>query len=218
MNISKLVSVFEESRNLNIADKMSKYMRYKFEFLWIQNPLRTKLEKRWFSQIDINNREDLIKITNLLWSKSEREYQYTWIELLKKYKYIRNKNSIKYFEKLILSKSWWDSVDSIDTNLIWKYLFIYPEEKCIAIEWAQSENIRLQRTAIQFQLLYKIDTDIALLENILNYTNQSNEFFVQKAMWRILREYSKTNPLRVKNYIKNNSLPKLTIREWSKYI
>jgi 3-methyladenine DNA glycosylase AlkD len=61
--------------------------------------------------------------------------------------------------------------------------------------------------------LYKNKTDTALLEAIFQHTKGSKEFFVQKAMGRMLREYSKTDCKRVGNYIKTTILPKLTIRE-----
>ena len=86
------------------------------------------------------------------------------------------------------------------------------------IDWAQSENMWLRRTAILFQLKYKENTDEELLSEIIKQNAGSKEFFIQKAIGWALREYSKTNPESVKKFIAENKLPKLSQREGSKYL
>lgn len=98
-----------------------------------------------------------------------------------KYKKLWIEESIDHFEWMILHKSRWDSVDSIDTKLIGEYFLLFPKEKS-AMAWkrAKSDNMWLKRTAIQFQLMYKQKTDAALLEKIFEPNRESKEFFVQK--------------------------------------
>lgn len=215
----QLTKLFKKNADKTKAIPMEAYMKNNFLFFWIPSPLRKQIEKERFKTLTIENWKQLKDTAIELWSLDQREYQYAAITLLEKYKKLRIPDSIKYFEKMITQKSRWDTVDSIDTNLVWKYFLLFPNEKeKYILKRAQSNNIWLQRTAIQFQLMYKDKTDTALIENIFSHTKDSNEFFVQKAMWWILREYSKTNQKRVSDYINKNNLPKLTIREWSKYI
>lgn len=46
----------------------------------------------------------------------------------------------------------------------------------------------------------------------------SEEFFIQKAIGWVLREYSKTNPESVRIFINNHRLAPLSVREGSKYL
>ena len=128
-------------------------------------------------------RDEVKKLSIELWNKNEREYHYAAIGLSEKYKKLWVEESVQHFEWMILHNSWWDSVDSIDTRLIGQYFQVFAEHKNkIALRWAKSDNIRLKRTAIQFQLLYKKEVDTTLLEQIFAHTKDSLEFFVQKAM------------------------------------
>lgn len=76
-----------------------------------------------------------------------------------------------------------------------------------------SDIFWLIRISIIFQLKYKNNTNIELLsKSILNNKN-SNEFFINKAIGWALREYSKTNPSWVLEFVKSNKLSNLSERE-----
>ena len=216
MTLRSLTQLFSSHTNPALSVGMSAYMKNNFPFLWIQTPTRRLLEKERLKSLTLTSWLTLKKLSTELWNMSEREYQYAAIWLLQKYKKLRKEESIKHFERLITHKSWWDTVDS---KLVAEYFLLFPEKKYeIIVGRAASSNFWLQRTAIQFQLPYKTKTDTALLEKVFEHTKDSKEFFVQKAMWWALREYSKTNPEWVRKYITSHQLPKLTVREGSKYI
>jgi 3-methyladenine DNA glycosylase AlkD len=69
-----------------------------------------------------------------------------------------------------------------------------------------------------FQLKYKKTLDTSLLTAIILQNSDSNEFFINKAIGWILREYSKTNPKWVKNFIESYALHPLSVREGCKYL
>jgi 3-methyladenine DNA glycosylase AlkD len=120
---------------------------------------------------------------------------------------------------MITNKSWWDTVDFIATKLVGTYLVLYPcERKNYVNKWINSGNIWLQRTAILFQLKYKEQTDFELLTYIIRQLNHTDEFFINKAIGWALREYSKTNPVKVKEFIDSVQLSNLSIKEGSKYL
>ena len=52
-----------------------------------------------------------------LWQYPQREYQYFAIELLAFYKKLWNVDTIKIINEIIITKSWWDSVDFISSHL-----------------------------------------------------------------------------------------------------
>ena len=90
----------------------------------------------------------------------------------------------------------------------------------VLLDWSQSDNIWLRRVAIDHQLLRKEKTDTALLEQILRNNLGQTEFFINKAIGWALRDYSKTNPEWVKNFIRQHhgKMAPLSIREASKYL
>lgn len=70
------------------------------------------------------------------------------------------------------------------------------------------------------QLCRKEKTNTELLEKIIVNNFGSNEFFINKAIGWSLRDYSKTNPKWVKEFVGKykDKMDKLSIKEASKYI
>ena len=120
---------------------------------------------------------------------------------------------------MIINKSWWDTIDFVSPKILGKYFEIYPEEIEKTIQkWLNSNNIWLQRSCLLFQLKYKNKLNKFLLKKIINSLSNSNEFFINKAIGWILREYGKTNKNWVINFIKETDLNKLSVREGLKYL
>jgi 3-methyladenine DNA glycosylase AlkD len=65
---------------------------------------------------------------------------------------------------------------------------------------------------------YKRKTNFDLLKSECEKHKNSNEFFIQKAIGWALREYTKTNPEAVKNYVNNTNLKNLSQKEALKHI
>ena len=80
-------------------------------------------------------------------------------------------------------------------------------------KWLESGNIWLQRSALLFQLKYKEDIDTQILSSIINYLLGSKEFFINKAIGWILREYSRTNPSWVVGFVERTALNPLSKKE-----
>ena len=102
----------------------------------------------------------------------------------------------------------------IAVNLLGSYFKKYPEQIEIYVEkWLKSNNIWLQRSAVLFQLKYKQQLDTELLSYVINNLLGSKEFFINKAIGWILREYGKTNPKWVLEFIDKTTLSNLSRRE-----
>jgi 3-methyladenine DNA glycosylase AlkD len=76
-----------------------------------------------------------------------------------------------------------------------------------------SNNIWLQRSALLFQLKYKENLDTVLLASTINSLLGSKEFFINKAIGWILREFSKTNPKWVLEFAGKTALSSLSRKE-----
>ena len=189
--INKLTIEFENNADIDISLSQKVYMKNHFKFYGIKTPQRRMIQKKFFSKHALPNEKNAKKIILSLWEKPQREYQYFAQELMQKYKTNFAKDDIEILEYLIVNKSWWDTIDVIATKLVGEYFKIYPEQKKLYIDkWINSKNIWLQRTTILFQLNYKQETDTNLLRYIINSLLNSNEFFIDKAIGWILREYN----------------------------
>lgn len=122
-------------------------------------------------------------------------------------------------EQLVITKAWWDSVDAL-SEVVRKLVRRLPALKAEMLRWSLEENLWLRRVAILHQLLQKEQMDRPLLEEVLVNNLGSSEFFINKAIGWSLRDYAKTNPQWVQDFLLRyqTSLAPLTIREASKYL
>lgn len=218
MDFNKLYEEMIRYKNEEQARQMSKYMLNKFEYIGIKTPGRRKIFKNFFKEYK-NEEKINWEFVNKCWENKYREFQYIATDYLKNMKDKLTIDDIPNLKQLILKKSWWDTIDNLDMTIGALALKDSNVNK-ILLEWSLDENIWLRRAAIDHQLLRKEKTNTELLEKILKNNLGQNEFFINKAIGWALRDYSKTNPEWVKNFIEENKekMAKLSIKEASKYL
>ena len=213
----KIVEQFRKNFDEVNARKMSAYMKNHFSFLGLPKPQRAELSKSFLKEI---TKEKVIdwNLVNYLWELPEREFQYLALEYLGKLKKQLEKSDVSRLEQMIVTKSWWDTVDSL-APLVGILCQKYPELKTELLnDWIFSSNIWLKRVSILFQLKFKNDVDTEFLSKAIVANHLSKEFFVNKAIGWALRQYSKFNPNWVKEFISKHPLSPLSIREGGKYL
>ena len=217
MDVEELVKELKAVANPDDAVAMKAYMKNKFEFLGVKTPARRKLAKAFFKQqTDSVIDWDFI---NEAWNNPYRELQYAALDYLEIRKKFLTPSDLPRLKKLAQTKSWWDTIDFLD-RLVGSIIARFPETKEIILAWSCDENFWLRRLAIGHQLLRKEDTNTELLEKILVNNLDQTEFFINKAIGWALRDYSKTNPDWVRNFIQRHrkEMAALSIREGSKYL
>jgi 3-methyladenine DNA glycosylase AlkD len=212
-----IFEIFYQNTNKENAEPMSLYMRSLFPFLGLKKPERVALSKDFLRSRKDDTEVDWEFISKC-YEKEEREFQYLAIDYLEKVRDLLIPSDIIKIEELITTKSWWDTVDAIN-RLVGYLAKKYPQLKEDNItEWVDSDNIWLNRISIIFQLKFKEETDTEFLIRAILTNSYKGEFFIDKAIGWALREYSKTNREWVKDFIENNPLSKLSVREGSKYL
>lgn len=214
----ELFQTFYQQADPEQAVKMSAYMKGNFPFLGISTPLRRQLSKDFLKEAKRKGKIDWAFVEEC-WQMAEREFQYLATDYLETMQVYLTEDDLPSLKQLVVTKSWWDTVDSLDRT-IGNINFPSPAVDQTMLAWSISDNIWLRRIAIDHQLLRKEKTKEELLEAILvNNLNQS-DFFINKAMGWALRDYSKTNPAWVRQFIADYQLDlsPLTIREGSKYL
>lgn len=218
MVFEEILQEYRSNGTLETAVPMAKYMKNRYPFLGLTRPARNKIQAQFLREarkLPELNWDFVFRC----WELPEREYQYLAIDYLSICVKLLQKEDMHRLEILISNKSWWDTVDIIAANLVGELCRRFPGLiNDYILRWAATGNIWLARTAILFQLKYKQKTDTELLSKIILLNNDSSEFFINKAIGWILREYSKTNQEWARNFINHNSLQPLSVREGSKYL
>ena len=217
MDVEKLLENLKAVAKPDDAVAMKAYMKNKFEFLGVKTPVRRKLSKIFFKQ-QTDSVIDWVFI-NESWDNPYRELQYAALDYLEIRKKLLTPSDLPRLKKLAQTKSWWDTIDFLD-RLVGSIIAQFPETKEIILVWSRDEDIWLRRFAIDHQLLRKEETDTELLEKILVNNLGQTEFFINKAIGWALRDYSKTNPGWVRDFIERHQaeMAALSIREGSKYL
>ena len=212
---------FEKNRNEALAIRMKQYMKDQYAYFGIPSPLRREILRDFLKTNGLPKENDLEEITKDCWNQPEREYQYFIMEVLGKMAKKADPSSIELYEYISVHKSWWDTIDYIASNLVGVHFQKYPDQINPRTEiWMISGNMWLQRVSLLFQLKYKSKTDVDLMTRYIERLFGSKEFFINKAIGWILREYSKTNPEWVVNYVHENKsrLAGLSYREALKWL
>ena len=216
MNIEGLKKNFEKRANEDNAIQMAKYLRNQFVFYGLKSPARRdayhQILKDEKKQIDWD-------LLDQAWNDKHREMQYFVCDyLLAMEKYVSYDDLFK-IEHYVRTKQWWDTIDSL--MKLYGYVGLKDQRvDQLMLDWSKDPDKWVRRVAIEHQLLRKDRINTALLSQILENNLESDEFFINKAIGWALRDYSKTNPEWVSDFIDGNynHFAKLSITEGSKYL
>lgn len=201
----ELIRIYQEAQNPDIAAQQSAYMKNRFQFYGLKSNARRELSKKFLTKPLLPSKSEAVSIAHELYPMPHRELHYFAMELMFRYKKQFEKDDIVWIEKLITENSWWDTVDFIADKIAGSYFQNFPEQITRVTEkWMNSGNFWLQRSALLFQLKYKDKTDTELLEKYILQLAEDKEFFIRKAIGWILREYAKTDPAWVKQFVAEN--------------
>lgn len=216
LNILKVS--LKKRANIEKKPNMEKYMKNHFVYFGVSSPSRKLAEAELYSKWKPMDRIELKNWVKQLWNQEQREFQYVALEILGKRKKWLLVEDLPFIEELIITKSWWDTVDMLAGKNLGEILHNNPQimEQKIH-EYTAHENMWINRSAIISQLGFKSDTNVELLEfSILPHT-ESKEFFIQKSIGWALRQYAKTNPNWVLDFVEKYPLKPLSKREALKH-
>lgn len=217
--LQKANTILLETGIYEVAEKQSAYMRNKFPFYGLTAPQTKPIFNELFKNYGKFTGVDLIAFVRLCFENEYRETHYLGILMVEKQIKKQKLDFSNFLEEMIITNSWWDSVDWI-SKMVGIHFLRFPEQiKLVTRRWMDSENIWLQRVAIIFQRYKNYPTDEDLLYQYILEIKPSQEFFLQKAAGWALRDHSKEKPESVRNFIEENpDLSALTIREARKYL
>ena len=129
--------------------------------------------------------------------------------------------NLDLYRRLIVEGAWWDLVDEVAINCIGIAHLRERAEVAPTIEaWVDDDDMWVRRTSLISPIKHKGETDHATLFDHCLRRADEKEFFIRKAIGWTLREYAKTDPDRVRNFVVANRdrLSRLSFREAAKHL
>lgn len=214
----ELKEQFEANRDDENAVKMAAYMRNLFSFYGIPASKRKAIYKDFLKS---EKSEKVIDwdLLDRCYSDEYREFHYFVMDYLAAMQKFLKFDDVFHIEKYIKTNQWWDTIDGLD-RIVGNIAFTDERINDLMLKWSTDEDFWVRRIAIDHQICRKDKTNTILLEKILVNNFGSSEFFINKAIGWSLRDYSKTNPDWVRNFVETHKdkMDKLSIREATKYI
>ena len=124
------------------------------------------------------------------------------------------------YREMIISGAWWDHVDEV-SHRIRDLLLEWPDViSPIVRGWAIDDDRWLRRVAVICQVGAKDRTDRVLLSDAVLANAADRDFFLRKAIGWALRDYARTDPAWVRNFVAahEDALSPLSKREALKHL
>ena len=216
--VDRIEKVYRANSNADKAGPMAKYLKNKFEFFGIPAPERKSIERDYISKHGLPDVQQLPEIIEAAYTRPQRELHYFAMVIASKLRKKLPEDFIETARFMIVTNSWWDTVDFIAAWIVGELVKAYPGLVATMDAWIEDENMWLQRTTILYQLKYKNDTDHKRLFNYCRMHAGQKEFFIRKAIGWALREYSKHNAGAVKQFVADTSLTPFSKKEALKWL
>lgn len=217
---SRLESLFEAARDRKRAEAMSRYMRDGFAFYGIQAPAQREIARDATSGMSAPTSSELRAVALSCWKRHEREWQYFACGYLRRHISVASPSFLPTLRRLITTKSWWDTVDSLAGRSVGPLVLSSPKLAREMDVWIESENFWIARSALLHQLFFRSATDADRLFSYCLRRAGDTEFFIRKAIGWALREYSKTDERAVRRFVREHAsdLSGLSKREALKWL
>ena len=190
------------------------YMKDVAPFIGVATPERRALVKKIAKELKFPTSDELGSTARKLWKLDEREFQYAANDLIGIHWKVADKNFLAdHVEHLLISKSWWDTVDGLGSVAVSPLTDKYGCEKLIE-KWNKSPNIWLNRAAIQHQRGRRFEADNKLILRYCHEHSDSKEFFIVKAIGWALRDMAAVSPQDVRRFLKDHpDIGRVAVRE-----
>ncbi|MFB9357033.1 DNA alkylation repair protein [Actinoplanes nipponensis] len=218
--LGRLVARFEAARDPVRAEAAAAYMRDQFAFLGLPAPTQRALARAAVAGLPAPAEADLRAVALACWELPEREYQYFACDWLRAHVSVPGPGFLATVRTLIVTKSWWDTVDPLATRVVGGLVRRHPALVAELDAWSVEGDLWLVRTAILHQLHYGAETDTGRLFGYCTRQAGHRDFFVRKAIGWALRQYARTDPEAVARYVAEHRdrLSPLSVREATKHL
>jgi 3-methyladenine DNA glycosylase AlkD len=196
-------------------ESMEAYMRDQFVFLGVRTPERRRCTKQLLRDATGWEAGRIVGFVDECWAQPEREFQYVGADVVARHASRLHAVHLADLRRWITSRSWWDTVDTLAAHGVGTIVADHPEGGAEMDLWIDDQDRWVARSAILHQLRYKENTDGDRLFRYVLSRGTDTDFFIRKASGWALREYAKTAPDEVRQFVDlhERQLSALTRRE-----
>ncbi|MBC9729654.1 DNA alkylation repair protein [Streptomyces sp. TRM68367] len=213
--LERVTSVYGGAADPERAAAMRAYMKDVAPFLGLPTPLRRTLTRTVLAGTPRPAEADCTAIALRCWRLPEREYHYFAVDYLRRHAGRCTSGFLPVARHLVTTVPWWDTVDLLAVHVVGALVAADPELTADMDAWIADDDLWVARAALLHQLRYKERTDTERLFAYCLRQSGHADFFVRKAVGWCLREYAKTDPDAVRDFLvrEGNRFSPLSVRE-----
>ncbi|QOV39792.1 DNA alkylation repair protein [Streptomyces ferrugineus] len=218
--LERLVATYGAAADPDRAAPMRAYMKDVAPFLGLTTPARRVLSRTVIEGLPRPDEADCTAVALRCWLLPEREYHYFAVDYLRRHVARCSSGFLPVARHLITTVSWWDTVDALAAHVVGGLVAADPKLTADMDAWIVDDDLWVARTALLHQLRYKERTDTGRLFTYCLRQSGHPDFFVRKAIGWCLREYAKTDPEAVRDFLarEQGRFAPLSVREALKNI
>lgn len=203
--LRELRTRLSDARNAHRAAGMQAYLKSRMPCYGIPVPQFRLLTRPVFDPLAFPSASAWRATVWHLWANARfREERYAAIALARARasRPFQTPRALPLYGKMIASGAWWDVVDEIAVQCVGPILREYPvQTRPILLRWSTSRDLWKRRAAIICQVGSKQATDPTFLADCIRPALGAREFFLRKAIGWALRQYARTAPRWVAEYV-----------------
>ena len=203
------------------APQMQAYMKSTMPYLGVRLPETRRMARAAAAEYPPADVDDLIASATDLWRAARyREERYAATELTGLRLAVGRIEVLPLCREMIVTGAWWDHVDGVSDRIGRLLLAHRAQLEPTIRQWSTDPDRWLRRSSIISQLALKEDTDVDLLAAVITVNLADREFFVRKAIGWALRQYARTDPQWVREFVTTHldELSPLSRREAMKHL
>ncbi|HZM29697.1 MAG TPA: DNA alkylation repair protein [Acidimicrobiales bacterium] len=190
------------------AVPMAAYMRDQFPFLGVKAPAQGRAWAAATAALPRRLPEDEVVAAALdLWDRPEREHQYAACRLVNRHAAASRRavpptpELLDVVERLITTRSWWDTVDALAIHATGDLVRRYPDLRPRMDAWLAGDDLWLIRSSLLHMNRWGAARDAGWLFAACLTRADHPDFFVRKAIGWALREHSKVDASAVSAFV-----------------
>ncbi|WP_098898816.1 DNA alkylation repair protein [Streptomyces sp. st77] len=213
--MERLAAVYAPAADPVRAEGAAAYMKHVAPFLGIPTPERRALSRTVLAGTGRPDERDCKAIALRCWRLPEREYHYFAVDYLRRHAGRCTSGFLPVLHHLVTTVPWWDTVDLLAAHVAGPLVAADPVLVGEMDRWIDDPSLWAARTALLHQLRYKEATDADRLFGYCLRRADHPDFFIRKAIGWALREYAKTDPAAVRDFVEGarTRLSPLSVRE-----
>jgi 3-methyladenine DNA glycosylase AlkD len=190
-------------------------------YLGVQKPARVPIMREMLQEFPVETAAEYRAAVLELWTLPHREERYLAVGIAGAFPEYQRYENIDLYRRLIVEGAWWDFVDDLAARCVGTVLLVDRAQMRPHLDrWITDDDVWLRRTAVIAHLKHKDQTDVDQLVRHCLLVADEREFFIRKAIGWALREYAKTDPQLVGEFLveHRDKLSGLSFREASKHL